>query len=80
MIREKYTKHEIAGIVDCEGLDYAIQHYCSADSISDPVLAARWAEAKEALEAVEAIIFPNGIEAWQESGDEDIEEEEIDGD
>lgn len=75
----KYTKHEIACIVDCEGLDYAIQHYCSADSISDRLLAARWTEAKEALEAIEAIIFPNGIEAWQEGEEtEGGEEDESD--
>lgn len=74
----KYTNNEIAGIVDSEGLDYAIQHYCSADSIADPILAARWAEAKEAMEAVEAIIFPNGIEAWQDGEEtEDGDEEEL---
>ena len=72
----KFTNHDIASIVADEGIGYAIQHYCNADSIVDPILAARWAEAKEALEAVEDILFPDGLEAWEETDHSDSDDEE----
>lgn len=57
--KSKMTNEEVAAVVDSEGLGYAIEHYMSADSIEDPVLAARWCAAKEALSAVRDCLMPD---------------------
>src|SRR5574343_658715 len=74
---EKLSIEQVAEIVDCEGLDYAIQHYMGPDSIADPNLAMLWADARETLAAIEKILYPDGIEAWHNREDED---DESDGD
>jgi len=77
MEERRYTNKQVASIVDNEGLDYAIQNYMGASAIIDPVLAAAWTAAKEALDAVEKIIYPDGIAAWHDSEpDEDEDDDE----
>ena len=49
---EKYSVNEMADIIDAEGLDYAIMHYCSADKIADPKLAKLWKKANKSLEDI----------------------------
>jgi hypothetical protein len=73
---EKLSVEEVAEIVDCEGLDYAIQHYMGPDSIEDPNLAMLWADARETLAAIEKILYPDGIEAWHNREDEDDESDD----
>jgi hypothetical protein len=55
----KKTIQEVAEITDLEGLDYSILHLAiPAEEIEDPALAAAWADAKLALEKIEAILEP----------------------
>lgn len=65
MSNTKYTTEQVAGIVDCEGLGYAVTDYLGADSIEDPELARLWRQAKEALDEINEILeeaYPDGGE------------------
>ena len=53
---KKYSDKQVADIIICEGLGYAVQHYLGADSIKNRELAAAWGRAKEALSEIEAIL------------------------
>ena len=55
---EQKSNQEVADIVEMEGLGYAVQHYLGAESIKDEKLAALWASAKEALNAIVAALPP----------------------
>jgi hypothetical protein len=46
----------INDIIEMEGLAYSIQNYVSAEEIADPELRQAWADAKEALDAIEGIL------------------------
>lgn len=70
MSDEKYSIRQVAEIVHSEGLDYAIQHYLSADSIADLRLAGLWVTAKNALDAIEEIL-PSEDEMFGGEGPED---------
>lgn len=48
----KLSNQEVAEVVECEGLGYAIQHYLSADRIEDEDLAELWAEAAALLDDI----------------------------
>ena len=52
----KKSNQQVADIVESEGLGYAVQHYMGADAIKDPKLAALWKTAKDALDAIEAML------------------------
>lgn len=47
---DPYTNGEVVEIIENEGLDYAVRHYCDADSIKDPETSALWAEAAGSLD------------------------------
>jgi hypothetical protein len=48
----------VAGIVDNEGLGYAIQHYLDPARIADPVLREKWAAAAKILNDIDEILDP----------------------
>lgn len=52
----KKTNRQVADIIECEGLGYAIQHYLSPNDIEDEELARAWSEAKRALDHVEEVL------------------------
>jgi hypothetical protein len=52
----KKSNKQVADIVEMEGLGYAVQHYLSAEQIKDQKLAAHWRTAKDALDAIEALL------------------------
>jgi hypothetical protein len=52
----KKSNRQVADIVEMEGLGYAVQNYMSADQIKDQKLAALWKTAKDALDAIEAML------------------------
>lgn len=52
----KYNDAEVAVIVECEGLGYAVQYYMSADKIANPLLADAWRRAREALDEIDEIL------------------------
>lgn len=53
MAKTKYTNVGVARIIENEGLEYAIRHYMSGDSIVDPKLAEMWDEASKLLDEIE---------------------------
>jgi hypothetical protein len=55
-MEKEYTNGDAADIIEDEGLGYAVQHYCSADSFKDPVTAELWDAADKALTALVAYI------------------------
>lgn len=55
-IKGKKSIVEVIGIVDSEGLGYAVQDYLSHDDIADVDLADAWRRAKEALDEIDAIL------------------------
>jgi len=54
---EKYDLESIAGIVDHEGLDYAITDYLNPDHVPEP-LEDPWRKARKALREIEDILAP----------------------
>jgi hypothetical protein len=52
----KLSISEVADIVECEGLGYAISDYMAADQIGDPRLRDLWELAAGILAEIEAII------------------------
>lgn len=52
----KLTNKTVAGIIESEGIGYAIKDYLSPDQIKDPVLAKLWETAREAINAVEEYV------------------------
>lgn len=68
--KHKYTIDDIAGKLQSEELGYCIQNYFDPQEIADPELARLWGVAKEALNAIEAML-PD----WE---DIDIEDDDID--
>lgn len=62
------TNEDILGIVENEGLDYAIQHYLSPSDIEDPTLKEIWTKAKIYLDKVSA--FLEDVEAELDSEEE----------
>lgn len=49
------TNAELAGVIECEGLGYAIQHYMGPGSIEDPHVADLWGKAKLLMDEIESI-------------------------
>lgn len=41
----EYTNRDAAEIIDNEGLDYAVRHYCDGKYFKDPITAALWDKA-----------------------------------
>jgi len=66
-MRKKSLK-EVAEVVDCEGIGYAITSYMGSEEIEDPVLADKWAEAEAILEEIERILAP-----YSENADDEEE-------
>ena len=72
----KKTINEVAGVIECEDLGYAIQHYMRGDSIEDPYLADMWDQCAELMNAIESYVQDN-MDPDQDDLDEldeDIEE------
>lgn len=46
------TNGDAADIIENEGLDYAVMHYCSGDEFKDPETRRLWDAADKALEAL----------------------------
>jgi hypothetical protein len=63
----KYTVEQVAEIIESEGLGYAIQEYTPANRIEDPILAGLWAQAQDALDAVEKYVGDHADLADDES-------------
>lgn len=59
MAKSKLSVKEVAGIIESEGLGYAVKGYLSGDSIDDPVLALIWKTAALAMDAIEQYIEAN---------------------
>jgi hypothetical protein len=77
MAKQKHSVSEIAGIIENEGLGYAIQSYISASSIKDEDLADMWARATELLNEIEAYVEDNADDVDDAPEyDEDDENEE----
>lgn len=49
---QKYDDLTVREIVEDEGLDYAVRHYMSSDSIKSEETAQLWSAASDALEAL----------------------------
>jgi hypothetical protein len=56
LTEEKYTIEQVADIANEEGVDYAIQHYMSGDSIEDPQLAEMWDDCRRLINKIERYI------------------------
>ena len=65
-MNEGYTIQEVAGIVDREGLGYAITDYLAASTIADPDLAAAWQAAYDAMEEIYHILDSAPHEDWED--------------
>lgn len=52
----KKSKNQVAEIVECEGLGYAIQSFLDSKEIKDKFLADKWAEAKKLLDEIEVYL------------------------
>lgn len=52
MTERKFTNEEAVDIIEVEGLDYAVQHYCRGDRFEDPVTHLLWDVAAEELNAL----------------------------
>lgn len=55
---KKMGLEQVAGIVENEGLGYAVQHYMSGEDIADKKLAKLWDEAKVLLNEIDEILEP----------------------
>lgn len=53
---EKKSLEEVAQIVQCEGLGYAVQHYMSGDEIENKTLREFWEEASRLLNQIDTIL------------------------
>ena len=53
MERNMYSIDDIRGVVESEGLGYAVQHYLSADSIEDEKLKELWKKAADYLNYID---------------------------
>jgi len=56
MSNKKYSITEVANIVGCEGLGYAIEFYLGADAIEDNELSRLWQQADELLGKINEIL------------------------
>jgi hypothetical protein len=75
MAQEKnYEVNDVAGIVEQEGLGYAVQHYLSAERIQDAKLADLWGRAKGLLNEIETYLEEHADEEPEEDSDEDEDE------
>jgi hypothetical protein len=45
----KYTNGDAVDIIENEGLEYAVRHYCDAGSFKDPQTVRLWDKAEESL-------------------------------
>lgn len=54
----KYSRQEVADIVENEGLGYAIMDFMGGEHIADPELAALWDQASEILTQIRDILEP----------------------
>lgn len=50
------TNGDAADIIENEGMGYAVQHYCDGDYFKDPETARLWAEAADALNALQQYV------------------------
>jgi len=75
MARQKHSVSEIAGIIENEGLGYAIQSYISPSSIKDEDLADMWERARELLNEIQEYVEDNADDVDDASdADEDDED------
>ena len=68
--KEKMSNIEVAGIVDREGLGYAITSYMDSSDFEDKHLAQLWTNACEILNEIEEIL-EEACEAEGENEDDD---------
>ena len=54
----KYSRGEVANIVEAEGLGYAVMDYLSSAHIEDVYLAELWQEAYNALTKIDKLLEP----------------------
>ena len=59
---EKYDLEFVAGIVEEEGLGYAIQSYLGANSIEDKELSKLWKQCQELMDEIELKLKPYFLE------------------
>lgn len=52
----KFDNEAIKGIIEYDGLEYSILYGFNPEFIEDPVLAAKWSEAKRLLEEIVQIL------------------------
>jgi hypothetical protein len=76
MAKQKHSISEIAGIIENEGLGYAIQSYIKASSIKDEDLADMWERAKELLDEIEEYVEDNADDVDDSTDDEDGDDED----
>jgi hypothetical protein len=60
MPEREYTNADAASIVENEGLGYAVQHYCSAESFADIETRRLWKLAEQACNDLEKHLEDNG--------------------
>lgn len=54
--RDFITLEGLAGIVETEGLGYAIEDYLSADRIADPEVRTLWDQASKAMKRIRELL------------------------
>lgn len=79
MAKQKHSVSEIAGIIESEGLGYAIQSYVKASSIKDEDLADMWERAKELLDEIQEYVEDNADDV-DDASDADEDDEDYDYD
>lgn len=50
----KYTNAELADIIECEGIGYAVTYYVSPGRIEDEEMRTLWEEVREKLRQIES--------------------------
>lgn len=80
MAKAKHSISEIAGIIESEGLSYAIQNYVTPSSIKDEDLADMWERAREILNEIKEYVDDNADDVDDLDEDGDDEDEDGNGD
>lgn len=76
MAKRKLSISEIAGIIENEGLGYAIESYVNPSQIKDEDLADMWERARELLAEITGYVEDNADDVDDSNDDEDGDEDE----
>ena len=76
MAKRKLSVSEIAGIIENEGLGYAIESYVNPSQIKDEDLADMWERAREILAEITEYVEENADDVDDSNDDDEDEDEE----